>query len=230
MSNDAQREPELRAAMARLASSFPLSSGTLDDALVSVTSAAVELIRGVDHADVLLIEEDRFASMASTAPLAEDVDAIQQRFREGPCLQAAIGDSLIRCTDLRDEPRFPRFSAAATKLGIYSMLSFQLFHRRGAAGALNLFGSAPCTFTLEAETLGAMLATHAALAFSAVDTQGQFYSALATRDHIGQAKGILMERFNLDSMQAFEMLKRLSQDTNTPIRDLARRVIDSRAQ
>jgi AmiR/NasT family two-component response regulator len=75
-----------------------------------------------------------------------------------------------------------------------------------------------------------MLATHAALALAAASTRQEFSSALASRDHIGQAKGILMERFNIDSVRAFEMLKKLSQDTNTPIRDLAQRVIASRGQ
>jgi AmiR/NasT family two-component response regulator len=72
-----------------------------------------------------------------------------------------------------------------------------------------------------------MLATHAALAFSVVEREGQFYSALASRDHIGQAKGILMARFNIDSVQAFDLLRRLSQNTNVPIRNLADQVIDS---
>ena len=78
------------------------------------------------------------------------------------------------------------------------------------------------------EALGAMLATHAALALSAANTREQFYSALASRDRIGQAEGIVMERFSIDAVQAFEMLKTLSQETNTPIRDLAEQVIDSR--
>jgi hypothetical protein len=225
MSNGAEYDHQLHAAMAELAGSFPLLDGNVQDSLASVTSAAVELISGVENADILLIEEDRFDSLAPTAPIAKEIDGIQQRLRQGPCLQAAVADSVIRCTDLRNEPRFPQFAAEATELGVYSMLSFQLFIRRGAAGALNLLSSAPHALTQEAEALGAVLATHAALALIAANTQEQFTSALASRDHIGQAKGILMERFNIDAMQAFELLKKLSQDTNTPIRDLAERVI-----
>ena len=227
MSNGASHDSQLRAAIDRLARSFPLNTGSIEDTLASVTSAAVELIRGVEHADVLLIEQDRFASLASTAPIAEELDSIQQSLGEGPCLQAAVGNSMIRCTDLRDEPRFPRFSSAAVKLGVHSMLSYQLFTQGAASGALNLVGSAPHEFTLEAEALGAMLATHAALAFSVVEREGQFYSALASRDHIGQAKGILMERFDVDSVQAFDMLRKMSQDTNTPLRNVAKRMIDT---
>lgn len=230
MSNGAEHDQQLHAAMAELAANFPLADGNLQATLATVTAAAVELIRGVDHADILLIDEDNFNSMAPTAPVVEELDNVQKRLQEGPCLQAAVSESMIRCTDLREDPRWPRFAAEATKLGVYSMLSFQLYIHREGAGALNLLGGAPRAFTQEAEAVGAMLATHAALALAATNTQEQFSSALASRDHIGQAKGIIMERFNIDAVQAFKMLTRLSQQSNTPIRDLAMRVIDSRGQ
>jgi GAF domain-containing protein len=195
VSNGTDYDQQLHAAMAKLASNFPLDHGEVEETLASVTAAAVDLIRGVDHADILLIKEDHFDSMAATAPIAKELDAVQQRFQEGPCLQAAVADSIVRCTDLREEPRWPQFATEATKLGVDSMMSFQLYTDHGGAGALNLIGGAPRAFTQEAEALGAMLATHAALALAAANTRQQFSSALASRDHIGQAKGILMERF-----------------------------------
>jgi AmiR/NasT family two-component response regulator len=108
------------------------------------------------------------------------------------------------------------------------MLSFRLYTHLGGTGALNLLGGIPRALSQEAEALGAMFATRAALALSAANTREQFSSALASRDHIGQSKGIIMERFNVDAVRAFDMLKRLSQESNTPIRDLAERVIDLR--
>ncbi len=230
MSNGADYDHQLHAAMTELANNFPLDAGDVHETLATVTAAAVELIRGVDHADILLIDAGHFDSIAPTAPIAKEIDIIQQRFQEGPCLQAAVGGSLIRCTDLRDEPRFPQFATEATKLGVHSMLSFQLYMHRSGAGALNLLGCTPRAFSQEAEALGAMLATHAALALAAANTREQFHSALASRDHIGQAKGIVMERFDVDAVQAFAMLKTLSQESNTPLRQLAERVIDSRGQ
>ncbi|OBB94236.1 hypothetical protein A5782_09610 [Mycobacterium sp. 852002-40037_SCH5390672] len=228
MSNGAVYDQQLSWAMAELANNFPLQGARVEDTLARVTATAVELIRGVDHADVLLVDQERFDSLAPTDPIAKELDDAQQRLQQGPCLQAALADPMIRCTDLRTEPRWPQFAAEATQLGIYSMLSFQLYTHRGGAGALNLLGRTPHAFTQEAEALGAMLATHAAIALAATNTLHQFESALASRDHIGQAKGILMERFDIDAVSAFEMLKKLSQQTNTPIRDLAERVIQSR--
>jgi transcriptional regulator with GAF, ATPase, and Fis domain len=227
MSNDADHDEQIRVAMAKLATTFPTHTTNISETLAGVSSAAVDLIGGVDHADILLIEEDRFDSMAPTTPIAKELGAVQERLGQGPCLQAAVTDSVIRCTDLREDTRWPQFAAAAVELGVHSILSFQLYTRRGGAGALNLFGSAPHAFSMEAEFLGAILATHAAVALSTVNREHQFESALASRDQIGQAKGMLMERFTIDAVQAFNLLKQLSQTTNTALRTVAERVISA---
>jgi AmiR/NasT family two-component response regulator len=77
---------------------------------------------------------------------------------------------------------------------------------------------------MESQALGAMLATHAAIALITDDRQHQFESALASRDVIGQAKGMIMERFSVDATRAFEMLRKISQASNTPVNDIARRL------
>jgi transcriptional regulator with GAF, ATPase, and Fis domain len=192
--------------------------------LEDVTSAAVALVGGVDWADILVIDGERFRSTAPTDPVASRIDEAQQRFREGPCLQAAVSEEVIRCDDLRTDDRWPNFAAAAVELGVHSMLSFQLYTHRQGAGALNLLGSAVGAQTAEGEALGASLAAHAAVAITTLTRHKQFQSALASRDTIGQAKGIIMERFQVDAIRAFELLKRLSQDSNTPIRDIADRL------
>lgn len=229
MSNNSDFDEHIGAAMAKLVTDFPIHSSDIQETLAGVTAAAVDLIGGVDYADVLLIEDDHFDSIASTAPIVEELDAVQERLGQGPCLQAAVADSVIRCADLRDESRWPEFATAATKLGVRSMLSFQLYTSKGGAGALNLLGNAPRAFSAEGEALGAILATHAAVALAAINREHQYESALASRDNIGQAKGILMERFSIDAVQAFDMLKRLSQSTNTPIRTLAKRTITTKS-
>ncbi len=94
-----------------------------------------------------------------------------------------------------------------------------------AWGALNLFGLKPDVFTPEVEAVGAMLATHAAVALIADDVRLQFQSALASRDVIGQAKGMIMERFNVDAVRAFELLTRLSQDSNTKLAKVAEEIV-----
>jgi transcriptional regulator with GAF, ATPase, and Fis domain len=211
----------LRLAMAQLTKKFARPTD-IDDTLKSVTASCVDLIDGVECADVLLIAgADLFRSVAATSQLAVDIDDLQRRFREGPCVDAAVGNSIILCNDLREETRWPRFAEAAVAAGVHSLMSFQLFTHNALVGALNLFGLKPDAFTPEFEAVGAMLATHAATALIADDVRLQFQSALASRDTIGQAKGMIMERFNVDAIRAFELLTKLSQDSNTRVADIA---------
>ncbi|WP_407688447.1 GAF and ANTAR domain-containing protein [Mycobacterium sp. HUMS_1102779] len=190
--------------------------------LHSVTASCVELIDGADSGDVMLISGgERFRSVAATSQLAVDIDRLQERFGEGPCLDAAAGAPMVVCNGLRQEPRWPRFAEAAVGAGVNSALSFQLFTNKKRMGALNLFGTKPKAFTLESRAVGAMFATHAAVALIAEDERLQFRSALASRDIIGQAKGMIMERFHVDAVRAFELLTKLSQDSNTKLADIA---------
>lgn len=210
--------------MADLAQTFSAPT-ELDATLATVTSACIELIRGVDCADVLLVDGAEFQSLAPTSDLPLELDNAQKRLGEGPCLDAAEGESVIRCNDLRSDARWPRFGSAAVESGIHSMLSFQLYTNNATRGALNLFGHLPDSFDAEAESVGAMLATHAAIALITRDKQTQFKSALASRDIIGQAKGMIMERFNVDAVRAFELLTKLSQTSNTPVSTVAAQVV-----
>ncbi|HPY23431.1 MAG TPA: GAF and ANTAR domain-containing protein [Mycobacterium sp.] len=221
MVDDSEYAAALRRTMEQLPRTFrrPVP---IDDLLNGVTAAAVDLIDGADCADVLLIgASDDFRSLAPTRQLAVDVDNIQERFREGPCLDAAEGDALVRCNDLHDDPRWPQFAQGAIELGVQAMMSFQIYTDDNRKGALNLFGLQPAAFTAKDQAVGAMLATHAATALIAHDRERQFQAALASRDVIGQAKGMIMERFTVDAAQAFELLKKLSQDSNTSVVDIA---------
>jgi hypothetical protein len=191
--------------------------------------AAMHDIAGhVDYADVLLITNGEFHSVKPTTPMVTELDQLQQEAGEGPCLEAVVTDSIIRCPDLSTDERWPKFAAGAVERGVYSMLSFQLYTTDDGGGALNLFGRERRTFDITAETVGAMLATQAAIAIIASERHTQFESALASRDLIGQAKGVLMERFSINAVEAFDMLRTLSQSGNEKLWHVAQRVVDSR--
>jgi transcriptional regulator with GAF, ATPase, and Fis domain len=223
--DDREYAEVLRRAMAELTEQFAHPTG-IDDTLRGVTASAVDLIDGVETADVLLVAgADLFKSVAATSELAVEVDDFQKRFREGPCLDAAIGHPMVMCNDLREDSRWPRFAEAAVAAGVHSLMSFQLYTHNARMGALNLFGIKPDVFTAENEAVGAMLATHAATALIADDERLQFQSALASRDIIGQAKGMIMERFDVDAVRAFELLRSLSQNSNTRLASVAEELV-----
>jgi GAF domain-containing protein len=201
----------------------------LDDILSGVTAAAKDLIPGVDAAGILLIGKGgQFESVAQVTDVPRQLDEWQMKYEEGPCVQAALDDVVVRTDDFREESRWPKYAPACIEVGVLSGLSFKLYTADRTAGALNLFGFQPRVWDSEAETTGTVLAAHAAAALLAQRHGDQLKSALSTRDRIGQAKGIIMERYKVDEVQAFEMMRRLSQDSNKKLTEIAQQVIDTR--
>jgi GAF domain-containing protein len=202
---------------------------SLDEILTDVTATAKELIPGVDAAGILLIGKGgSFESLAQITELPHQLDELQMQFNEGPCVEAALDDVIVRTDDFQEETRWPKYSPACVEIGVRSGLSFKLYTAERTAGALNLFSFEPNSWNGESETIGTVLAAHAAAAILANRQGQQLESALSTRDRIGQAKGIIMERYKVDDVQAFEMMRRLSQDSNTRLVDIAQQVIDTR--
>jgi GAF domain-containing protein len=225
--NDSEFADLLAHTMSDLIDRATHPSDDINATLCGVTTAAVELIDGVECADVLLISDpDHYESVAATSPLASKLDAFQQDLHDGPCLVAADGNPVVRCDDLRTDSRWPDFAKSAVSVGVHSVMSYQLYTHGTGTGALNLFGSRPGVFGNEAEALGAMLATHAALALMAQNKERQFLSALASRDIIGQAKGMIMERFKVDSVRAFQLLTAMSQNSNTRVLQVAAEIVE----
>lgn len=213
--------------MAELARSFDGAGTDLDATLQRITAAAVELIPGADSADVLVIaDRGKYESYAATSQLPPQIDSLQARVGEGPCVDAATETVFTRSDDLAAESRWPLFTAAAVEAGVRSILSFRLYTHNMQAGALNLFSSEPNVFDEESIHIGEVLAAHAAIAFVSARRQTQLHSAIASRDLIGQAKGMLMERFAVSADRAFAMMVTLSQESNVPVATIAGRIVE----
>ncbi len=192
--------------------------------LTTIASGAVDTVPGAEHAGVSLLHRDgSITSHMFSSEVVNEIDQLQATYREGPCVTALWDQHTVSVDDVSAESsRWPRFAPQAAAAGVASMLSFQLFTRENTLGALNLYSSRPWGFPAEAQTLGAVFAAHAAMALGQSQEVAQLHQAVATRDLIGQAKGILMERFNLTAEQAFSTLVRSSQDTNVKLNNVAR--------
>ncbi|MER7489206.1 GAF and ANTAR domain-containing protein [Streptomyces sp. NPDC126497] len=210
-----------------------LAEHTLDSTLEQITRKAVELVDGCDASGILVLRGDRVSSLAPTAQFVVDSDRLQERLREGPCLDAARPDRaerLFRIPDFTADPeRWTSFVPRCRELGVGSMMSFLLYTREEELGALDLYSHKPGAFTEDSETAGWLLASHAAVAFSTARTDAQLQDAIATRHLIGEAMGILMGRHRLTEDQAFDLLRTRSQRTNTKLREVARRVCETGA-
>lgn len=150
------------------------------------------------------------------------LDEIQQRHREGPCLTAAWERQIVHVADLEHDDRFPRYRRdALAETPIRSIMAFQLFIADSTMGAINVYAEKPHAFGAEAAEIGLVFAAHSSVAWNSARRDEQFQRALASRDVIGQAKGMIMERYSVDAVQAFALLRKLSQDANVPLITIA---------
>lgn len=200
----------------------------LDAVLAGIVQAALELIPGTAHASISLVTgRKKVNSEVASGELPRQVDALQNSTGQGPCLDAAYQERVVRVPDLSRETRWPDFSRGAMELGARSMLSFQLFVEGDRLGALNLYGDGPDAFDDESEQTGSLVAAHAAVAFADSQKISQFGEALASRELIGQAEGILMERYKITAQQAFILLSRASSRSHIKLRDVAEHLANS---
>ncbi len=212
------------AELARTLRSARSSVGTMQQ----VVGATAEMVKGCDDVAISLAHRDGgietlATSGAGTDSVAARGDALQSELGEGPCVDPAWDSPLVVTGDLARDEHWPRWGhRVADELGVRSLLCVLLFtHENHALGTLQLFSTAERAFDEAAcdEVLG--IAAHAAVALGAATDLEAMQFGLVRRAMIGQATGILMERYSLDVHQAFEVLRRTSQDTNRKVYDLA---------
>jgi GAF domain-containing protein len=188
--------------------------------------AAIE-IPGAKYAGVTVTHRKRVDTPAATHHYAVILDEIQQRHQEGPCLASAWEKKTFHIADLEQETRWPNYRRdALAETPIRSIMAFQLFIADQAMGALNVYAEEAHAFDEETEEVGLIFATHSAVAWNSARRDEQLQRALSSRDVIGQAKGMIMERYSIDAIQAFEMLKKLSQDSNVPLARIAQELVE----
>ncbi len=217
MDGETRRLAEVLSALAR---TMHAESGP-DSLLGTIVEASVAEIPGAEQGGITIATRTRLSTHAETDEVVARVDQAQYRLGQGPCVESAWTMQVRRSDDLRDDERWPEFAYEATELGIRSMLSLPLFAQTNRFGALNLYAGKPDAFDEDAENIGRLLASHAAIAIAAARKETNLRLALDSRDVIGQAKGILMERHKVSSQRAFELLAEASRRTHRRIRDIA---------
>jgi GAF domain-containing protein len=188
--------------------------------------AAVE-IPGAQYAGVTVTRNAKHIDTpAATHKWPILLDEIQQLHREGPCLTAAWEEKTIHVPDLETDDRFPLYRRdALEQTPIRSVMAFQMFIAGETMGALNVYAEEPRAFGQASRDVGLIFAAHSSVAWNSARRDEQFRRALASRDTIGQAKGMIMERYGVDAVQAFEVLRKLSQDSNVPLVEVATELV-----
>ena len=225
----------------RLASAFAAiaenlyAAGSFDDVLLRIAQTAVSTVAGCDMASVTLGEQGTYQTAATTELAASVVDQAQYDAHEGPILDAV--DTPIVYAQSFPDTRWPTLASRPADLGAHSAASYRLAAAgpatAGTGGSLNTYGTEADAFSDEAQQIGLILAAHASVAAGAVrerdalqDLAKNLNEALLSRDVIGQAKGILMERLNLSPEEAFDVLRRSSNRLNEKLHTLALRLVE----
>jgi GAF domain-containing protein len=203
---------------------------SMDARLHRIAIAARESIPGFNLAGISTVDaRGRAVTRAVTDPLVQTFDELQYSLDEGPCLDALGSAHVVSVPHIRHEQRWPRYVPEVVRLGLRSQLAVKLgLDDEGTLGGVNLYSTVSDDIEPEAESIAELFAIHAASALGAAVRLDQLNQAMHTRKVIGQAIGILMERYSLDEERAFAFLVRASQADNIKVRDIAQELVDER--
>jgi GAF domain-containing protein len=194
--------------------------------LQALTACATDTVEGADYASISVRHGDgRLETLAPTDPVIRQVDELQFQLSEGPCYDAVEVDSVSLSADLAHDDNWPAYGPQVAALGIRSQLGIRLATDGGWRVALNLYAKRPRAFDRDTMEVAELFADQAAVAMGFVRTVQTLNKALATRQTIGQAVGILMERYTMDAERAFAFLVRASQTSNMKLRDVADEIV-----
>jgi GAF domain-containing protein len=222
---------DLGAALSQMAG-LVLSRETVDTALELVTSLAATATAGTLGAAVTVVDEHGKRSKAASNALVEEADALQYRFDEGPCLTAWQRGELVRIDDTTTDGRWPRWNEAASALGVRSVLSAPLLMVQESIGAMKVYCERPMNYGPHDEHVMRLLAGQAAILLA--NTQSlqearrlsrQLTEALASRDVVAQATGVLLARGAAGEQEAFATLADAARRTDRPVQDVARALV-----
>ena len=201
---------------------------TLEETLAAIAETARISVPGIDHAGISIVTpKGGIETKAATDPIVWEFDRLQYDLGEGPCLSTMRGTPVVSVPRARHDQRWPRFMPQALRLGLRSQLAVRLFlDDEGTMGALNLYSTSQEEIDPDAEHVAELFASHAAIALHQAREVEHLNQALESRKVIGQALGIVMERYGLDENHAFSFLLRASSMSNIKVRDIAAQLVE----
>lgn len=212
-----------------MAQTFAAIALALEDSDAEITvDKVVDLVSDCvpnDGASLLLVRGKRIELSASSTPLAEQADRLQIELGEGPGQVSIHCPETLVAQDLATDGRWPTWSAAVARIGVASALSVRLRTLGEVVGTLDLYSRRPGAFDVEDASVAAIFADHAAVALAAAHSEIGLRRAIDARHVIGQAQGMLMQRFGIDADRAFAILRRYSQHQNVRLRVVAERLV-----
>jgi GAF domain-containing protein len=228
----AAQDDDLQHSVASLAA-LTTKRSDLEQLLTRVAEYAVQAIPGAEGAGLTLLEEGRSDTIVATAPFVREVDAIQYGLGQGPCISAAAEGVTVRSGSLGGDGRWPQFGSKVARLGVHSAVSLPLRTGDGVVGAMNVYAHAKHVFDDRAAELGELYAIPAAIAVQNAQLLAQaqrlterLRAALASREVVDRAVGILMSRSGISGQEALDRLRHLSQHEHRKLHQVAQQILD----
>ena len=224
-------ERDVDAAIAALAR-LVVGRESVEESLQRIAELARAHVEGADSVSVTVIGADGTPRTAAcTDDTSLTIDRAQYEGRRGPCLEAYERQQVVRVDSTLDVSRWPEFETVAVEQDVRASLSVPLVVDAAGVGAVNIYSRAERPWTPASEATATSLAAQGAVAVAnamlyleATEMAEHLERALQTRDVIGQAKGILMERHRIDADEAFDRLREMSQRENVKLREVAERI------
>jgi GAF domain-containing protein len=218
--------PDIAAALTQAARDIN-SPRDLDSTLDAIVHTAQRSLPGIDHVGISIAHRNgKIETRAGSDQLVWELDQLQYDLGEGPCLHAVREQPVARVDDLQAEQRWPRYVPLAVGRGVRAQLGLRLYIEEQTLGGLHLYSTSARSIDTEVEHAAQLFAVHAALALGRAQREEDLNAALQTRKVIGQAIGMVMERYQLDEARAFEYLTRVSQHSNIKLRDVAQEIVE----
>ena len=209
-----------------------LSRETVDTALELVTALAAAATAGTLGAAVTVVDEHGTRSRAASNAATEEADALQYEFDEGPCLTAWRTREVVRIDDTTTDGRWPRWNEAASRLGVRSVLSAPLVVDEESIGAMKVYCERPMNYGPHDEHVMRLLAAQAAILLAnsqslqeARRLSRQLTEALASRDAVARATGVLLAQGAAGEREAFAALAAAARQTGRSVQDVARALV-----
>jgi GAF domain-containing protein len=198
----------------------------VETTLDAIVHTAQRSLPGVDHVGISIAHRNgTIETKSGTDQLVWELDQVQYELREGPCVHAIEGDNVVVAADIRHEQRWPQYVPRAVERGVKAQVGLRLYVDHETLGGLNLYSTQAEFIDPDVVHTAELFAAYASLALGRARREETLQAGMQTRKLIGQAIGMIMERYGIDEDRAFEYLVRVSQHSNIKLRDIAQELV-----
>lgn len=204
------------------------SPRSLDDTLDAIVRAAQDTVPGFEHVGISIAHSSgEIETRAGTGPLVWELDDLQYKLGQGPCFDSIRVEPIMLMENARQEQRWPLYLPPALAKGLRSQMGFRLYTDEGTLGGLNFYSTEAEGIDPDAVQLAELFAAHAAIALGRARYEHQLNESVGSRQAIGTAVGILMERYQIPEDRAFQFLVRASSTSNLKLRAIAQEIVET---